>query len=342
MPGKRAKTDELKLEQCRINQRRYRSKVQASQLNLEAKVNHLVIETARLEGRLEIFRSKMLPIIPRAIEQSSGLQIAREYFTLFQHGFPDIVLERDSVAPDSPHQLFLKSTFSPTFLFLDDNVNGLALYLKQWRRYCTYFSRFEMVCHNYQVVKNEDDEEFIHCIGNLHLRLSRNTFTHVFPNVLSNEPLVQQLIGKELLVPFAIRLSLKNGQIQMFECDAEFTLGLVNLIKNLALAADIMAHANLNGSELRGTEHPSVTIFLTPILMRTIQRFCARAFSSKALVSPSVLKHLVCPISKYPLEYLETHGVVFCREIRVAYPIRDGIPILVPTEGRIVPDDEEL
>ncbi|RHY29075.1 hypothetical protein DYB32_005467 [Aphanomyces invadans] len=54
------------------------------------------------------------------------------------------------------------------------------------------------------------------------------------------------------------------------------------------------------------------------------------------------MDRLVCPISKLALEYLPAHGVLFCREIRVAYPIRYGIPILVPTEGRIVPDDEEL
>ncbi|KDO29540.1 hypothetical protein SPRG_05496 [Saprolegnia parasitica CBS 223.65] len=60
------------------------------------------------------------------------------------------------------------------------------------------------------------------------------------------------------------------------------------------------------------------------------------------LASPSVLQHLVCPISKLPLEHLEAQGILFCREIRVAYPIRGGIPILVPTEGRIVPEDEPL
>ncbi|EQC38773.1 hypothetical protein SDRG_03732 [Saprolegnia diclina VS20] len=60
------------------------------------------------------------------------------------------------------------------------------------------------------------------------------------------------------------------------------------------------------------------------------------------LASRSVLQHLVCPISKLPLEHLEAQGILFCREIRVAYPIRHGIPILVPTEGRIVPEDEPV
>ncbi|KAG9414359.1 hypothetical protein AC1031_013559 [Aphanomyces cochlioides] len=66
-----------------------------------------------------------------------------------------------------------------------------------------------------------------------------------------------------------------------------------------------------------------------------------RSFST-TLQDPSVLDHLVCPISKYALEYLPEKGILFCRDIRVAYPIRNGIPILVPTEGRIVPDDEEM
>ncbi|OQR88354.1 hypothetical protein ACHHYP_06859 [Achlya hypogyna] len=75
---------------------------------------------------------------------------------------------------------------------------------------------------------------------------------------------------------------------------------------------------------------------------RLERKLTTTATAPSALTSRSVLEHLVCPISKLPLEYVEDQSILFCREIRVAYPVRHGIPILVPTEGRIVPEDETI
>ncbi|TMW64214.1 hypothetical protein Poli38472_012836 [Pythium oligandrum] len=63
--------------------------------------------------------------------------------------------------------------------------------------------------------------------------------------------------------------------------------------------------------------------------------------SVERLLDESVMEHLVCPISKFPLRYDAARGLIICPEIRVAYPIRNGIPMLVPSEGRILGDDEE-
>jgi len=62
----------------------------------------------------------------------------------------------------------------------------------------------------------------------------------------------------------------------------------------------------------------------------------------QALEDTQVMDHIVCPISKYALVYRPEHGDIICPEIRVVYPIRDGIPILVPSEGRLLNDDEQI
>ena len=59
------------------------------------------------------------------------------------------------------------------------------------------------------------------------------------------------------------------------------------------------------------------------------------------LEDESIMEHLVCPISKFPLRYDATRGLIICSEIRVAYPVRNGIPYLIPSEARILKDDEE-
>ena len=47
-----------------------------------------------------------------------------------------------------------------------------------------------------------------------------------------------------------------------------------------------------------------------------------------------LLELLVCPVSKTSLAYMREHQELWCRESRLAYPIADGIPSLLPDEAR--------
>ena len=49
---------------------------------------------------------------------------------------------------------------------------------------------------------------------------------------------------------------------------------------------------------------------------------------------PRVLEILVCPLTKTTLEYDEKAQELISRAARLAYPIRDGIPILLEEEAR--------
>jgi uncharacterized protein YbaR (Trm112 family) len=51
-------------------------------------------------------------------------------------------------------------------------------------------------------------------------------------------------------------------------------------------------------------------------------------------VDPKLLEILVCPITKGPLEYDATRQELISRAAKLAYPIRDGIPIMLPEEAR--------
>ncbi|KAL0543440.1 hypothetical protein IC582_018536 [Cucumis melo] len=51
---------------------------------------------------------------------------------------------------------------------------------------------------------------------------------------------------------------------------------------------------------------------------------------------------LVCPLSKQPLRYCEASNSLISDTIGVSFPIRDGIPCLVPKEGRIIENDDAL
>jgi len=53
-----------------------------------------------------------------------------------------------------------------------------------------------------------------------------------------------------------------------------------------------------------------------------------------ARVDPRLLEILVCPLTKTSLEYDAAHQELISRSARLAYPIRDGIPIMLADEAR--------
>jgi uncharacterized protein YbaR (Trm112 family) len=55
-------------------------------------------------------------------------------------------------------------------------------------------------------------------------------------------------------------------------------------------------------------------------------------------VDPKLLELLVCPLTKDTLEYDAGRQELVSRSARLAYPIRDGIPIMLPEEARALTD----
>ena len=57
-------------------------------------------------------------------------------------------------------------------------------------------------------------------------------------------------------------------------------------------------------------------------------------------VDPKLLEILVCPLTKMRLEYDRAKQELISRTARLAYPIRDGIPIMLPGEARELAENE--
>jgi hypothetical protein len=64
------------------------------------------------------------------------------------------------------------------------------------------------------------------------------------------------------------------------------------------------------------------------------------AGDSARSVDPKLLEILVCPVSKQTLEYDAERQELISRAARLAYPVRDGIPIMLAEEARPLGDDE--
>lgn len=55
-----------------------------------------------------------------------------------------------------------------------------------------------------------------------------------------------------------------------------------------------------------------------------------------------LLEILVCPVSKMPLRYDKQQQELVCEESRLAYPVRDGIPIMLESEARKLDQEAAL
>ncbi len=60
---------------------------------------------------------------------------------------------------------------------------------------------------------------------------------------------------------------------------------------------------------------------------------------STTMVDPKLLEILVCPLTKGPLRYDAEQQELISDQARLAYPIRDGIPIMLVDEARRLDQD---
>jgi len=57
-----------------------------------------------------------------------------------------------------------------------------------------------------------------------------------------------------------------------------------------------------------------------------------------ASIDPRLLAILVCPVTKGPLQYDRASQELISRKAGLAFPVRDGIPIMLPEEARLLDD----
>jgi uncharacterized protein YbaR (Trm112 family) len=59
-----------------------------------------------------------------------------------------------------------------------------------------------------------------------------------------------------------------------------------------------------------------------------------------AEIDPRLLEILVCPVTHGPLIYDRAKAELISKSARLAYPIRDGVPIMLPEEARTLGEGE--
>jgi uncharacterized protein YbaR (Trm112 family) len=59
-------------------------------------------------------------------------------------------------------------------------------------------------------------------------------------------------------------------------------------------------------------------------------------------IDPRLLEILVCPLCKGPLVYRKAQAELVCKADRLAYPVKDGIPVMLEDDARKLDPSEEI
>lgn len=59
-------------------------------------------------------------------------------------------------------------------------------------------------------------------------------------------------------------------------------------------------------------------------------------------IDPRLLEILVCPLCKGPLVYRKAEAELVCKPDRLAYPVKDGIPVMLEDDARKLDPAEEV
>jgi len=62
--------------------------------------------------------------------------------------------------------------------------------------------------------------------------------------------------------------------------------------------------------------------------------------TSYSVVDPRLLEVLVCPVTRAPLVYDRARAELISKAARLAYPVRDGVPVMLPEEARPLGEGE--
>ena len=148
---------------------------------------------------------------------------------------------------------------------------------------------------------------------------SLNSFSHFWPNT----PLEGLALGGVI----GVALGIAVGLSQWFEATVDPPMQMVRALPHLGLIPLFILWFGIG-------ELPKVLLVALgvsfPLYLNT--------FSAIKQVDPKLLEILVCPATHGPLEYDAAAGELISHKAGLAYPIRDGIPIMLVSEARHLKD----
>ncbi|KAF1330726.1 hypothetical protein FI667_g4736, partial [Globisporangium splendens] len=195
-----------------------------------------LIESQTLQdAKLWSGRKTLSGPLGRAVEQ---------YYIMFGRGLA--IPDKNNAVVQETHDLqvgFLKHYMDVDIRFGDEN--GLASVYEQWKRYALYHSSMQVAMVGAELDDSQGDETtVINAKGTLTVKCDRATLAFMFPTVLADEHLVQQLIGQEIEYETMTKYVF-NDKMQVVSQDlaVDFQSGFRKLLGDDTAAAKLLREA---------------------------------------------------------------------------------------------------
>ncbi|TMW61333.1 hypothetical protein Poli38472_012524 [Pythium oligandrum] len=238
---------------------------------LQREIDELNGQVARLQEIKQSLSTRQR--MRRVTFSEHATRVAMTYYNVFRYGLgvldplhvPMRVLKGRLQSPFPPtmpvpvhDQLrFLQANVAPSFV-MSGLDTPLDVFVDQWRRYTMWFDVYEYALeslHVHFVADGETDRSTdlpadtdggvaLQIRANARLGFKRETIENVFPHILWNESLVQQLLGQEVHVGSDVRFCFTDkGQIYRYDDETYFLEALTPLIRDPRDLALIMGEA---------------------------------------------------------------------------------------------------
>ncbi|RQM22772.1 hypothetical protein B5M09_001487 [Aphanomyces astaci] len=223
----------------KVNQRRYRAEQLQYETGLDEDVLRLTRDVARLEGRLETL-AFTLPKNMRTFAPES--KAASEYFRVFANGYATTA---GDAAYINQHD-FVRGVMRDDMIFMDSV--GSDKVFEQGELYATLFHSVGMKCHYSHVISTYPDV-MLEAHATLHLRISRTTMHVLFPHLLDNEPLIQKLLGRVLVMDVLCQFTFdEDFFVTRFNTVANPVVALMNLLHSIQDTTTALAGLRLKAN----------------------------------------------------------------------------------------------
>ncbi|GAB9474808.1 hypothetical protein Gpo141_00011925 [Globisporangium polare] len=208
-------------------------------------------------ARLSVMRNICcdLSISTRMSLPGSLAKLVREYFVQFRYGVQLPPSRRNMALADveictTQQDLFMNAAMERDVGF--GEYGGIATVMDQWRRYSQWHAllSFELVSVE---ISGPERAPIVATKGQLRTRYSRKTIENVFPHILGNEPLIQRLIGTEIVYPCQnLFYFSEEGRVQRYDVEASFAEAMVNALGNTEDAALLLGQALIQQQHMMG------------------------------------------------------------------------------------------
>lgn len=207
----------------------------------------------------------------------SSARLVVEYCQQFALGAPVrlAINESDATAAlvskaTATQESFLRAVMESDLRF--GEFEGIDLLLGQWERYSIYHSSIHWTLKTLEVARTSDtdyadDDEFesapvvIAIYADLTVRFSRRTIEEVFPHLLSDEQLIQELVGLEVTYPCINHFHFNHhGKIEWYNPEVDFVAALMNALGSIERVNRVLGHALIAKDHMIGEIEPELQV----------------------------------------------------------------------------------